>query len=142
MTILRFKKTYAAAVASLLVLAGCSDDFSTDTAPPDAGSLSGHYFVLGGGNATRATVENDHLTIFNGGEIVGAFAIDASGNPIPGEPQNVAYTVKEIDNHIEGKTCRVLALPMKAGLSKNKRKKVSLLFPLQTGNDRRRNQEP
>ncbi len=109
MTILRFKKTYAAAVASLLVLAGCSDDFSTDTAPPDAGSLSGHYFVLGGGNATRATVENDHLTIFNGGEIVGAFAIDASGNPIPGEPQNVAYTVKEIDNHIEGKTCRVLA---------------------------------
>lgn len=86
------------AITVLCVLAtGCTDDEIICTLPPDAGT-DGHYFVLIGGDMGSRTSYNGAQSTFDGREDVGMFVLDASGNAVPGQPENAHFRVKNIDN--------------------------------------------
>lgn len=80
----------------LLAATSCRDELEIPgNDVPD--ELEKYYFVLGNGDATRGiSYESDEHSEFNGGELLGCFALDASGNAVADAKANACYAVSVV----------------------------------------------
>jgi len=77
----------------------------------DDGFDDDHYFIIQENISTRVSYEGN-LSVFEGGEKVGMFALDASGNPVASEKQNACYEVEKYENLTDSEIYRMVLDPV------------------------------
>ncbi len=97
-------------------LSGCEDDM------PDAvyndNWASDEYFIIGGNDpGSRVVYENEHVSTFESGDIVGAFSFDENGTVID---SNVPMTVEVRENLNTGQKVQTLVARTAQELSRGK----------------------
>lgn len=91
---MKLAPTYSLALlAALIGLAACSDDCAGDLRAPEPAAAGRGFFRLGDVASRAITYADDYRSAFSEGDIVGGFAVNSSGSPMPGVQKNVQYRV-------------------------------------------------
>jgi len=96
---------------------GCSEDPDMP-APKDEmpGELEDYYFIIGDDPDSRSVdYTDDNHSEFTGGEMLGCFALDASGNVVAGAKSNACYTVSVIKSDNEAVNGKRVLVPQSSG---------------------------
>jgi len=101
----------------MALAAGCSDELDMpDVIDGIPGELENYYFIIGDNSDSRSVdYTDDNHSEFTGGEQLGCFALDASGNAVAGAKSNACYTVSVIKSNNEAVNGKRVLVPQSSG---------------------------
>lgn len=89
----------AAIIAAISIFNGCTDELELPDTDKTPDELAEYYFILSSPAESRSVdYTDDKHSEFTGGEQLGCFALDETGNMAPGSKANACYAVSVISS--------------------------------------------